>query len=276
MSSNIDKIKITQKDILLNFLNSNSSYINLTANIYKDIDKIDEINIKVPFKKEDILFSKNYSLKEKIPFDSGDLLVKGLSISPTRITLEIESIGKDDNYLEGFDRIYLRNDKGNVYTCIGNAADKDNHNIKQYYFVPSIYFDDLPSNLYLCYEGIRVGTKSEKTIKLNLNDNYPKNINYMGENIIFEDIKYLNNDVLQVTMDFPSNEKLKVGSIMLLSGENKIISNGSSAFVKESEGRIKRIEYFDNVPSLNEYEIELSEFGYFIPLSGETKLILSE
>ena len=269
------ELEIIDKEELLDFLDSGAPNLVLTATIYEEGEKIDEItDIKIPFKRTDILFSKDYTLNTIFSSEYGDISIRNLTISPTRMIINTKYTDKGDLFIIGFKEAYLRDDEGNIYVSEGNIVDEKSGNIREYKFIPSIYFNKSPKKLYFCYEGIKVGTKTGTTLKVNVNDNYPRTFKLMGKDIVLESVQWLDNRVLQIKMDCPEQNIFDIGSVLLLSG-NKKTSSDRTSITHTGYKRIKRTEYYENVPCVDEYEIELWRPEYFIPYNGEIELNLN-
>ncbi|MTI67168.1 MAG: DUF4179 domain-containing protein [Firmicutes bacterium] len=213
-----EKIKIRAEKIfkdkeVITFLKKNPKYITLNAKLMIRNDKeskvIKEFNdIKIPFKEENVLLSKKHFLNKEITSPHGVINFKKLTISPTRMKLDVK-FDMDEGYLfTDFENLYLLDSKGNAYKPEGLVSTNPNENSRSFYFVPSIYFEEF-KKLYIVFDGVWIGSK-DNNINLNIKDSYPKKITYMNKEITFKKVIHKNENLV-ITLKLP--RRLRVNSL---------------------------------------------------------------
>ncbi|MTI71658.1 MAG: hypothetical protein FH751_15530 [Firmicutes bacterium] len=175
----------------------------------KESKIIKEFNdIKILFNKENVLLSKKHLLNKEITSPHGVISLKKLTISPTRMNLDV-NFDMDEEYLfTDFENLYLLDSKGNAYKPEGLVSTNPNENSRSFYFVPSIYFEEF-KKLYIVFDGVWIGSK-DNNINLNIKDSYPKKITYMNKEITFKKVIHKNENLV-ITLKLP--RRLRVNSL---------------------------------------------------------------
>ncbi|TCT12879.1 uncharacterized protein DUF4179 [Natranaerovirga pectinivora] len=257
--------KALKKDELQRFIDTNPSYLTLKATINNGgVTHI--IDIELPLDISKIEISKRFGLNNEILFDYGTIKLKELTISPTRMRLDVEFDMLDGYFFTGFDKVYLV-DKKAKYSTEGLVSTTATQTERTFYFVPSLYFEELPNELKFGFDGIRIGSIEGKSFLLNLNDVFPKSLSYMGEEIIINKFLYENQNLI-VDSNLPNNT-LKVQGFDF---ESHI---GNKSFSEQGNDTLYRkdiITTFYNAEKKEIYELSLSFPGYLVPLNREVPL----
>ncbi|MEJ6949668.1 DUF4179 domain-containing protein [Natronospora cellulosivora (SeqCode)] len=185
-----------QEGELKSFLEENAGKINLSAQIYDHLDEKEKIlllsfdDLTIPFDKQEVKLSRDYTIDNEIEVDKANISFNNLSVSPTRLRLDISFDLEEGYSFRAFENFYLKDDQGNIYKEDGITItylypDKRSINI-----APSFYFDQYPEKLYACFDGVWIGNDKENTFFISKGEKYPKEIKYMGEKIVIEDVNY--------------------------------------------------------------------------------------
>ncbi|SCY97161.1 DUF4179 domain-containing protein [Alkaliphilus peptidifermentans] len=263
------------------FLERNPQYIQLSGEIFVRFPfehniLIEEFkDIKIPFDKEKVLLSKKYMLMEEIEVPYGIVKMKELTISPTRMKLDVGFDLEDDYLFSGFESLYLMDSKGNAYQSEGliSMMHHGDENFS-FFFVPSIYFEDKHEELYVAFDGIWIGSIKDNSITVNLTDTYPKTINYMGEDIIIEGANHSNtNGKGTLTVDLLMPQNIKVSGL-------KVEGHEGSFYRLFRDTNYLNGKPYDNQYGLNaldyseEYNVILINAGRLHNISKQLKLLL--
>ncbi len=190
--------KIFEKGEAMAFLSKEPKYLTLEVEViwhkYRDVNEVIHVfkDIKLPFDKADFMMSKGYDINMSIPLQHGQLLLEELTISPTRMRLDISYDMEEGYSFVGIEKPYLMDSKGNKYMqegLVSTSRQSDPYSKVSYYFVPSKYFDEV-DEMYFGFEEYYIGEASEYDFTVSLEENYPKSFTYMGEEIIIEKVSY--------------------------------------------------------------------------------------
>ena len=246
------------------FLESNPQMLNIEAKIHRGKDLVHAFeNIKLPIEASIFKLSHKFEQSQEISSKYGKIYIKEFIISPTRMRLDVGFEMQEGYFFTGFENHYLQDDKGKVYKAEGLVSKNWSEQARSMYFVPSVYFDTLPEKLYFCFDGIRIGSKEGQQFTLKLDDVYPKTIDYMGEEITIQSVKWHDTDVLSLAAKVPDQDVFRIQSFELKD------DRGAKSW-SEVEGVLTT--NFHDVTYQDSYKVELEVPGYFIPL--ETKILL--
>ena len=193
-----------KKGELQEFLDSNPSHLTLEAKVYVGRELSHTIDIELPIDTSKILLSERFTLGNEISFEYGKITLEELTISSTRMRLDVGFEMLEGYFFTGFDTAYLMDKKGNHYTSDGIVSTTTSESERTFYFVPSLFFKETPTELSFYFEGIRVGSTEGKGFTLGINDLLPKTLSYMGEDITINEF-YYENDSLIISVDIPNN-----------------------------------------------------------------------
>ena len=263
--------KIFQKGEALAFLANNPEYITLDVELdwYKYPQEKEVIhifkNIKIPFDKNSFMYSRHYSINENIPIQQGMLNLDELTISPTRMRVDISSNMEEGYKFNGLEKPYLMDAKGNKYMTEGLISTGDGSNKLSYYIVPSLYFDSSVKELYLGFEEYLVGEDKEIDFTVSLSDELPRSFSYMGEEIIIEAISYRPkaNDKLRIDLLIPSVLRNTGG----LSIEDHYSSSSSWGSRYTEDGLPTPISFGLDIEERDQYQFKLQYTGYRYPFN---------
>lgn len=181
----------------------------LSLTIGKERSKPDHsFAINMPIDKNNILYSKKYSLRESqsISINEDEILMNELSISPTSMKLTV-NLANTKLYNVSFVNPYIRDDSGNRYDLINdNKCGRSN---KTLLFIPSVYYKDIPDKLYFGYDGVEIMNKEGREFQLRLDEQYPKYIDYTGVQYKVHYLKYDNVLGIKITGNM-SEKRLSV------------------------------------------------------------------
>lgn len=171
------------------------------------------ITIRIP---EEIEMSKNIEINKTIKEKNMTLNIEKLQVSPTMMYLytsgKVDGIGN----IQGMYNFKIISDSGKLYKeNITLAGLGDANGFKQT-IVPSVYYDK-SEKLNLKAEGILID--ANKKVKIKLNENYPKVIDYYGIPITIKDVKYENN---RLVIEILNNENMDYMGVSYIDGESMI------------------------------------------------------
>jgi hypothetical protein len=200
--------------------------------------------------------SKVYTPNEKRSYDHTGIILKELTVSPTRMRLDIYFDMDKDYIFTGFENPRLEDDKGNIYKPEGLISKHSNPSERSIYFVPSIYFDKQPKHLYFRFDGLRIAGEQGRQFKLALDDIYPKELKYMGQTITIKEIFWTEKSGLSIISMVPDEKVLKIQGI------REVDYHGSTGWSNHDN---QVYSYLYDIEKRDEYELEFEYPGYFIP-----------
>ncbi|EEG78598.1 DUF4179 domain-containing protein [Dethiobacter alkaliphilus] len=273
--------KVFADNELREFLASNPEHINLEVVLSeRGSQTIYEFgSIKIPINSEQILFSQKYSIETITNLEKGLLTLHNFTVSPTRMRLDVSFDMEDGYYFTSFENPRLMDAGGNAYQSEGLVSINTSDVERSMFFVPSIYFDDPHTEMYFAFDGVWVGSEYDDTFTLSLNDEYPKSINFMGEEIIIEQVSYRGSgngegylhsagDDLVIEIRKPENVWLEN---MEIDGE---ISSHAWSTGLDEDGNPRPHLYGLNVEYRDEYEVTLLFSGRLMDGLQEIKMDL--
>lgn len=199
---------------LQSFLSKSPDSLKLEVSIYKGKEAVHSFKpISIPIDKSSFMASKLYSPNEKRSYDHTSITLKQLTVSPTRMRLDMHFDMDKDYTFTGFENPRLEDDKGNVYKPEGLISRHNNPEERSIYFVPSIYFDKLPKSLYFCFDGLRIASEEGRQFKLALDDIYPKELKYMGQTITIKEFFWKSGSGLTIISAVSDKKVLKIQGI---------------------------------------------------------------
>lgn len=124
---------------------------------------------EIPVDKEKIKnMEKTYALNQSILIEGQRILFKNVTISPTRVSINVEYDKNNSKKIFRFDDLKLIDEKGEVWSTIKNAVSgsiiDENHEIL---YFQSNYFKD-PKGLYLTGSSIRALDKDKCIVKVDI------------------------------------------------------------------------------------------------------------
>jgi len=242
---------------LQNFLSKSPDSLTLEVSIYKGKESVHDFKpISIPIDESSFMASKVYTPNEKRSYDHTGIILKELTVSPTRMRLDIHFEMDKDYVFTGFENPRLEDDKGNVYKPEGLISKHNNPSERSIYFVPSIYFDKQPKHLYFHFDGLRIASEKGRQFKLALGDIYPKELKYMGQTITIKEISWAEKSGLSIISTVPDEKVLKIQGI------REVDYHGSTGWSNHDN---HVYSYLYDIDKRNEYELEFEYPGYLIP-----------
>lgn len=245
------------------FLKNDPQVLHVDAQICQGEDVLHQFkDIEIPIDPVSFQRSRRYDQNQQVSFENGKISINQLTISPTRMRLDVAFDMNENYFFTGFENHYLKDDQGHIYRPEGLVSTHWSENGRSMYFVPSVYFDQLPRKLYFCFDGVRIGTEKGKQFTLSFEDRYPKEIEYMDETVTIQGMNYDDQGELNIEAAIPKDSKLE------FQGLNIVGYDGPRGW---SAGTIRRDSTFD-IERRESYEVVFEYPGYLIPL--ETALVL--
>ncbi len=264
--------KSFKKGEVTEFLGKNQLYLNLAVEINKGKEKIYTFeNIKLPYSLQNFNYSKLYNQNLKTAFEKGSVNISHVSVSPTRMRVDVQAEMEKGYEFAGFENARLEDEKGNVYKPEGLVSMQRDEKSRSLYFVPSIYFEKMPQKLLFCFDGVRIASMEGKTFTLKLDDKYPKTVQYMGQDIIVEKIELQENEKLAITYVMPDPKVLSINN-MRLEDYQGVTSWEWRDYTEADPTAVKRFRSWFECGRREEYGIELGYPGYFIPAGSKLEL----
>lgn len=242
---------------LQSFLSKSPDSLKLEVSIYKGKESVHDFKpISIPLDESSFMASKIYAPNEKRSYDHTEATLKQLTVSPTRMRLDLHFDMDKDYTFTGFENPRLEDDKGNVYKPEGLISTHNNPSERSIYFVPSIYFDKQPKHLYFRFDGLRIASEEGRQFKLALDDIYPKELKYMGQTITIKEFFWTERKGLTVIAAVPDEKVLKIQGI------REVDYHGSTGW---SNNDNQVYSYLYDIAKKDEYMLEFEYPGYFIP-----------
>lgn len=255
------------------FLSTSPKFINIEVSIMKGRELVHSFsNIQIPLNDSYFMASKVYDQNKELTVDKLSFTISRLTVSPTRMRIDYSSKMQEGYTFSGFENPYIKDDKGNIYKPEGLISSYSSDEERNIYFVPSIYFDKLPKELYFCFDGIRIASDEGRRFTLSLNDVYPKTVEYMGQPIEIQEFSYTNNKNLVIECLGPDENILRIQGISTIEGRG---SNSWSSYKDEESGKeIVHITSILEVEKQEVYEVQFDHPGYLIDEKFSMKLKL--
>lgn len=272
------------KNTLADFLDSKPEHLSFDAVIYKDGNVDCEIkNILVPIDREKILLSRHYNLSETVDFKHADVSFRHFQVSPIRMTVEMHFSPKDSFYIQGWANKWLKDSLGNIYESSGESGwAKDGTppskmDVMYCYFIPSFYFEhEMPEKLYFCYDGYRIGSLEGTAFTLDINDEYPKSVKFLGEDITIENLIYHDDNTLEITMKLPALDVMSNTDVIspdIIFVDSSLRSVDMHIVDIKEENSKRYTLYIKDLSKKDSYKIDLWGAGYYIDKSGEIEIV---
>jgi hypothetical protein len=251
---------------LQSFLSKSPDSLKLEVSIYKGKESVHDFKpISIPLDESSFMASKVYTPNEKRSYEHTGIILNELTVSPTRMRLDIHFNMDKDYIFTGFENPRLEDDKGNVYKPEGLISKHNNPSDRSIYFVPSIYFDKPPKHLYFRFDGLRIASEEGKQFKLALDDIYPKELNYMGQTITIKEISWAERSGLTIISTVPDEKILKIQGI------REVDYHGSTGWSSHDN---KVYSYLYDIEKKDVYELEFEYPGYLIPTEAPWEIPL--
>lgn len=138
-----------------------------TKNSLKSIWKFE-----IPVAKEKIKnMQKTYAINQSVLIEGQKILFKQATITPTRISVDIEYDKNNTKKIFRYDDLKLVNEKGEIWGTITNGVSGSypGENLETVYF-QSNYFTD-PKELYIAGASIRAVDKDKCTVEIDMDNN---------------------------------------------------------------------------------------------------------
>lgn len=174
----------------------NKNELDVQLKLVKHRDSKDEIlgiskvTIKIP---KEIQTSEYIEINKTIKNKEMTFNIEKLQASPTMMYLytsgKVEGIGS----IQGIYNFKIISDSGELYKENITLAGLGDKNGYKQSIVPSVYYDK-SKKLRLKAEGVLID--ANKKVKVELNENYPKVIDYYGIPITIKNVKYENNRLI--------------------------------------------------------------------------------
>ena len=256
--------KIFEKGEAIAFLSNNPKYLTIDVEViwYMYPQEKEELHIfkdvKIPFDKSDFMESRHYSINEVIPIAYGELKIDELTISPTRMRVDVSFDMEEGYKFNGLEKPYLMDAKDNKYMTEGLVS-TGGPNKLSYYIVPSIYFNSSINELYFGFEEYSVGEDKDYDFTISLNEELPKAFNYMGEDIIVETVSYRPNTEDKLWIDLLMPSTLRNNSGLGLDGD---ISSSSWTYREVEGDKPRQVSFGLNIEERDLYQFKLQSTGY--------------
>lgn len=146
-----------------------------------------KMTIEIP---KEMKISENIEINKSIKEKNLNFNIEKIEASPTMMYLYTSGKVKGIGNIQGIYNFKIISHDGELYKeniALAGMAHKDGY--KQS-IVPSVYYDK-SKTLNLKAEGVLVD--ANKKIKIELNDDYPKVIDYFGTKVTIKEVKYKNN-----------------------------------------------------------------------------------
>lgn len=146
-----------------------------------------KMTIEIP---KEMKISENIEINKTINEKNLNFSIEKIEASPTMMYLYTSGKVKGIGNIQGIYNFKIISHDGELYKeniALAGMAHKDGY--KQS-IVPSVYYDK-SKTLNLKAEGVLVD--ANKKIKIELNDDYPKVIDYFGTKVTIKEVKYKNN-----------------------------------------------------------------------------------
>ncbi|MDD4295805.1 MAG: DUF5643 domain-containing protein [Ruminiclostridium sp.] len=262
------------------FIKKEPDVINLGLKIKKGDEEVYSFeNIQLAFDSSKFKHSTVYNQNRNIVLQHTEIMIDSLTISPTRMKLQVSFNMEGGYFFTGFENPRLEDENGNIYKS-GEIVSRDTSpNKRTLYFVPSTYFDRQPEKLYFCFDGIRIGSEEGKSFTLSLDEQYPKKLLYMGKEISVTRVKWYESGKLTVEFEYPEEGKiLRIQGVNIV--DNKGVKrSGTGSYIWQGDSLsasiTKSFSEFE-VEKRASYDMEFEFPGYLIPSGMDVELALKK
>ncbi len=249
--------KVFESGEMQSFLSKSPDSLNLVVSIMRGQESMYSFApISIPINESSFMTSKVYESNEQRSFEHTSVTVDQLTVSPTRMRLDIHFDMEDGYSFTGFENPRLEDEKGNVYKPEGLMSTYNSPEERSLYFVPSIYFDKLPRHLCFRFDGIRIASDEGRQFTLALDDMYPKELEYMGQPITINRFFWAEGNGLTIIATVSDKKTMKIQGIREVDYHG---STGSSDYEDKIES------YMYDIDRRDKYDLEFDYPGYFIP-----------
>lgn len=261
------------------FIEKEPEVINLGLKIKKGDKEVYSFeNIQLAFDASEFKASTIYNQNKNIVLQHTEIMIDSLTISPTRMKLDVSFNMENGYFLTGFENAHLKDEKGNIYKSGDIVWRSNSPDGSTLYFVPSTYFDRQPEKLYFCFDGIRIGSEEGRSFTLSLDEQYPKKLLYMGEEISITQTAW-NEGTLIVKFEYLNDNTLRLQGLNIVNNEGAKSSGWDNySWSPDAQGRkeiSKSLSEFE-VEKRASYNMEFEFPGYLIPSEMETELELKK
>jgi hypothetical protein len=161
---------------------------------------------EIPVDKEKIKsMERNYMVNQKVEIEGQSILFKKVTITPTRIAVEVEYDKNNTKKILRFDNLELVDEKGEKWATITNGVSgtiKDEYHETLYF--QSNYFTD-PKEIYITGYTVRALDKEQLTVEVDLKNN--KLLKVPDNKLTLESIS-ANNGVTTINLSLKVDENL--------------------------------------------------------------------
>lgn len=236
-------------------------------------------NIQLAFNASEFKPSTIYNQNRDIVLQHTEIMIDSLTISPTRMKLQVSFYMEDGYFFTSFENPRLEDGNGNIYKSGEIVSRNTNPNEMILYFVPSTYFDRQPEKLYFCFDGIRIGSEEGKSFTLSLDEQYPKKLLYMGKEINVTQVKWYESGKLTVELEYPEEGKiLRIQGVNIVDNKG-VKTSGTGSYTWQRDGMsdliTKSLSEF-KVEKRASYDMEFEFPGYLIPSGMDVELVLKK
>lgn len=272
---------VAEKDFepgeLKEFLANSPEFLHVDVCIGQEGEIIHKFaTIKIPINNEIFRQSKVFPQDIVISLEHTNIRVNNLTVSPTRMKVSLNFDMEEGYFFTGFDNPNLQDEKGNVYKPEGLISTNISAEKRIVYFVPSVYFE-MPQKLYFCFDGIKIGSEEGKSFTLSLQEEYPKKIEYMGQDLEITDVNLAqkgDKTKLTIVTKMPAAEILDMQGLHI-AGYRGTKVWGNYEHEDDKGNTYKYIDTTFYIDKRDKYEVELEHPRYLIKANSKYLLNLN-
>lgn len=195
---------------------------------------------------KEVYYRKVIEINKNINDNNLNLNIKNLDTSPTMMYLDTNGKFNDDSKYSGLYNFKIVSEKGNVYKeSLALSATGGEDDYRQT-IVPSIYYDKSKS-FRLKADGVIINPY--ETVKLKLNDTYPKEIDYYNGKLTINNVYYENKELV---IEIIGNKNIEYMGSCSIDGE---YSNGGGMTYTEDEEDLYFIRF--DIDKRDSYDVLL-------------------
>jgi len=272
--------KVFEEGEVRDFLADKAEFLTISADIvvHRDPNEKPEVlqsfkNIKIPLDINKVKMSRRYTIKNGVTVDKTRIVVDSLTVSPTRMRVDVSLDLPEGYFFTGFENPYIKDSKGNIYKPEGLVSRHSSETTRSLLFVPSIYFEDSHDKVYFGFDGIRIGAEMGKSFTISMKDSYPRTINYMDKEIVIEKAAYTPNRAYPLNVQMRLPKEIKVQGIKIEGAKG---NSHATVDDRYEDGNTSLDLYGVDVEYRDEYEAELSFPGYLIGSRREISMGVSK